>query len=604
MAPAVLKRSDSVITTEQSAEIAEVPQIDPHCDRINRQTGFDQQFRSMTYSQFPNVIGRSDGMNSLPVTKKGTARETVFPEQHIQFDLFGKVEMEPGGDPANPFGHLFLHRITDWILRNQILEERHGRQIDLLDHTWLSRIRQHFVQMVNLRKYFGSDGHLPDAWCIEQSRFAHCRFQLRSILQIDRITPGLNCIGMNGIRQFQDDMGERRFEPDAVDLIDGAAAVGRKTQTEFQFVGVTPTLLGLNRKMESDPAKRKHRPAAPRNLFNIHNAAFHRVFSPESLLFSINTPDREKIKPLAQNYNKIGADLIVKKERYCKFSHENSSMDRRCTMKKETENVPFYLKTATRQSNKGEDFIMKRIQLFTLIELLIVIAIIAILAALLLPALNQARDKAKETRCSSNSKQISLYLQMYIDLNNGVIPTANQNVDPVGAQGKWLDCINFIANGAPMTTKVGYLEQRGNIYQPIGFLLCPAMNLTINTSRAIAYHRGYGINFAEKGFAWNGPAENEYLVRLDRIKIPSRRAAFADIDHGNKQYGVAGASNNKSQDDSIVNVVRGGEWRHLNGDGAVVTFADGHVSSLKRREIPLDADVETDGYFWSNKDGR
>ena len=145
---------------------------------------------------------------------------------------------------------------------------------------------------------------------------------------------------------------------------------------------------------------------------------------------------------------------------------------------------------------------MKRIQLFTLIELLIVIAIIAILAALLLPALNQARDKAKETRCSSNSKQISLYLQMYIDLNNGVIPTANQNVDPVGAQGKWLDCINFIANGAPMTTKVGYLEQRGNIYQPIGFLLCPAMNLTINTSRAIAYHRGYGINFAEKEFAW------------------------------------------------------------------------------------------------------
>ena len=64
------------------------------------------------------------------------------------------------------------------------------------------------------------------------------------------------------------------------------------------------------------------------------------------------------------------------------------------------------------------------------------------------------------------------------------------------------------------------------------------------------------------------------------------------------------APNNKSQDDSIVNVVRGGEWRHLNGDGAVVTFADGHVSSLKRREIPLDADVETDGYFWSNKDGR
>jgi prepilin-type N-terminal cleavage/methylation domain-containing protein len=50
---------------------------------------------------------------------------------------------------------------------------------------------------------------------------------------------------------------------------------------------------------------------------------------------------------------------------------------------------------------------------FTLIELLVVIAIIAILAAILFPVFAQAREKARQTACLSNTKQIGNAMMMY-----------------------------------------------------------------------------------------------------------------------------------------------------------------------------------------------
>ena len=81
---------------------------------------------------------------------------------------------------------------------------------------------------------------------------------------------------------------------------------------------------------------------------------------------------------------------------------------------------------------------------FTLIELLVVIAIIGILAAMLLPALNQAREKSRRASCQSNLRQIGLAIAMYADIFGQKCPVDNSTYGSATATGSFSALSNVV----------------------------------------------------------------------------------------------------------------------------------------------------------------
>jgi prepilin-type N-terminal cleavage/methylation domain-containing protein/prepilin-type processing-associated H-X9-DG protein len=238
---------------------------------------------------------------------------------------------------------------------------------------------------------------------------------------------------------------------------------------------------------------------------------------------------------------------------------------------------------------------MRRQKGFTLIELLVVVAIIAILMAVLLPALHRVREYGRRASCLGNLKQLQLAWALYAGDNEGKIvngdagdvkywgPLANENEPAWVGKCTTRTGAVFQATHLPEATQAAEIR-RGALWPYLRELKtyrCP-MGLR---EELLSYAISIGMNGGPDEGTCNKvngrpvPKQEDgvwlWVKHLDQIGRPAERMVFIDEDWITiGPYAIHYRSRTWWDGPPVQH-----------GDGATMTFADGHGEYWKWKGI-------------------